>query len=37
VDKIIWDNRRFGDKQELVTADEKLGYSLLLATFFAIQ
>jgi len=37
VDKIIWDNRRFNDKQELVTAEEKLGYSLLIATFFALQ
>jgi len=37
VDKIIWDNRRFNDKQELVTPEEKLGYSLLLATFFALQ
>ncbi len=37
VDKIIWDDRRFGEKQELVTPEEKLGYSLLIATFFALQ
>ncbi|RKX94064.1 MAG: hypothetical protein DRZ90_12250 [Spirochaetes bacterium] len=37
VEKIIWDNRRFNDKQELVSPEEKLGYALLIATFFAVQ
>ncbi|MCK5736341.1 MAG: hypothetical protein KAH21_07670, partial [Spirochaetaceae bacterium] len=37
VDKIIWDNKRLGDKQELITAEEKLGYSLLIATYLFIQ
>lgn len=37
VDKIIWDNRRFGDKHELISTEDKLGYSLLIATFLTIQ
>ncbi len=37
VDKIFWDNRRFKDKQELVTPEEKIGYSLLILTFLAVQ
>ncbi len=37
VDKIIWDNRRFDNKQELITPEEKLSYSVLIATFLVIQ
>ena len=37
VDKIVWDDRRFGEKQELVTPEEKLGYSLLILILFAVQ
>ncbi len=37
VDKIVWDDRRFGDKLELVSPEEKLGYSLLILSLFAVQ
>lgn len=37
VDKIIWDDRRFGEKLELVSPEEKIGYSLLVVTLFALQ
>ena len=37
VDKIIWDDKRFDDKRELVAEEDKIGYSMMLATFLALQ
>lgn len=37
VDSIVWDDRRTGEKVELTTADEKLGYSLLVTALFVLQ
>jgi len=37
VDKIVWDDRRYGEKVELVSPEEKLGYSVLILALFVIQ
>ena len=36
-DMITWDDRRFEEKLEMVTLEDKAGYALLIATFIAIQ
>ena len=37
VDMITWDDRRLGEKIELVTMEEKLSYALLTAAFIIVQ
>lgn len=37
VDKILWDDRRTGEKVELTSPEDKLGYSLLITTLFVLQ
>jgi len=37
VDKILWDDKMFGQKEELTTLEEKAGYAMLLLTYMSFQ